>query len=184
MTRLPLRTGEADMVVCFSGLHMLADPREALREFARCLRPGGLLTGTTFLLDDLSRRARTPVRDRTPPRTRDAAAARRAAHMLCTRPASPKRRSARSRASPPSARAGTARPDGGREPSERCTRATRASAPGRLSSVDVQDLARHERRPPPGRGPRRPRRRPCPGARSGGARPSRRRRRDHGSASG
>jgi SAM-dependent methyltransferase len=58
MTRLPLRTGEADVVVCYSGLHMLADPREALREFARCLRPGGLLTGTTFLRDDLSGRAR------------------------------------------------------------------------------------------------------------------------------
>ncbi len=59
MTRLPLETGEADLVACFSGLHMLTDPGEALHEFARCLRPGGLLTGTTFLLDDLSRRART-----------------------------------------------------------------------------------------------------------------------------
>ena len=58
MTKLPLRTGQADVVVCYSGLHMLADPREALAEFARCLRPGGLLTGTTFLVDDLSRRAR------------------------------------------------------------------------------------------------------------------------------
>ena len=59
MTRLPLEPGEADLVACFSGLHMLTDPGEALNEFARCLRPGGLLTGTTFLLDDLSRRART-----------------------------------------------------------------------------------------------------------------------------
>lgn len=59
MTKLPLGTGEADLVVCFSGLHMLDDPREALCEFARCLRPGGKLTGTTFLLDDLSRRARS-----------------------------------------------------------------------------------------------------------------------------
>ncbi|HTY97103.1 MAG TPA: class I SAM-dependent methyltransferase [Solirubrobacteraceae bacterium] len=59
MTRLPVRTGEVDLVACFSGLHMLHDPREALHEFARCLRPGGLLTGTTFLRDDLSRRART-----------------------------------------------------------------------------------------------------------------------------
>lgn len=58
MTKLPLRTGQADVVVCYSGLHMLADPREGLAEFARCLRPGGLLTGTTFLVDDLSRRAR------------------------------------------------------------------------------------------------------------------------------
>jgi len=59
MTRLPLRSGEADVVACYSGLHMLHDPREALHEFSRCLRPGGLLTGTTFLLDGLSRRART-----------------------------------------------------------------------------------------------------------------------------
>ena len=59
MTRLPLRSGEADVVACYSGLHMLTDPRAALREFARCLRPGGLLTGTTFLRDHLSRRART-----------------------------------------------------------------------------------------------------------------------------
>lgn len=59
MKRLPVRSGEADVVLCYSGLHLLHDPREALSEFARCLRPGGLLTGTTFLLDDLSRRART-----------------------------------------------------------------------------------------------------------------------------
>ncbi len=58
MTRLPLRSAAADVVLCYSGLHMLEDPREALCEFARCLRPGGLLTGTTFLLDDLSGRAR------------------------------------------------------------------------------------------------------------------------------
>ena len=56
--RLPLWSGEADVVVCFSGLHMLSDPSEALCEFARCLRPGGLLTGTTFLVDDLNGRAR------------------------------------------------------------------------------------------------------------------------------
>jgi SAM-dependent methyltransferase len=58
MTRLPVKTGEADMVVCYSGLHMLDDPREALREFARCLRPGGVLAGTTFLLDGLPGRTR------------------------------------------------------------------------------------------------------------------------------
>jgi len=59
MKRVPLRSGEADVVLCYSGLHLLHDPREALGEFARCLRPGGVLTGTTFFLDDLSRRART-----------------------------------------------------------------------------------------------------------------------------
>jgi SAM-dependent methyltransferase len=58
ITRLPVRSGEADLVLCYGGLHTLADPREALAEFARCLTPGGLLTGTTFLRDDLSRRAR------------------------------------------------------------------------------------------------------------------------------
>ena len=59
MTKLPLGTGEVDLVACYSGLHMLADPHDALCELARCLRPGGLLAGTTFLLDGLSRRART-----------------------------------------------------------------------------------------------------------------------------
>ncbi len=59
MTRLPLEPGEVDLVACFSGLHMLTYPGEALHEFARCLRPGGLLAGTTFVLDGLSRRART-----------------------------------------------------------------------------------------------------------------------------
>ena len=57
MTRLPLRSGVADIVLCYAAC-TLADPSEALLEFARCLRPGGLLTGTTFLLDGLSRRAR------------------------------------------------------------------------------------------------------------------------------
>ena len=58
MTQLPLADDTADMVACFSGLHMLADPREALAELARCLRPGGRLFGTTFVLDGLSRRGR------------------------------------------------------------------------------------------------------------------------------
>ncbi len=58
MTRLPLRNSVADIVLCYGGVHMLEDPRRALSELARCLRPGGLLTGTTFLLDDLSWRAR------------------------------------------------------------------------------------------------------------------------------
>ena len=57
MTRLPLRSGEVDAVLSYSGLHLLQDPGEALAEFARCLRPGGFLTGTTFLLDGLSGRA-------------------------------------------------------------------------------------------------------------------------------
>ena len=58
MTRLPLRSRVADIVLCYGGPHMLEDTRGALGELARCLRPGGLLTGTTFLLDDLSWRAR------------------------------------------------------------------------------------------------------------------------------
>ena len=58
MTALPIKDGEADVVACYSGLHMLNEPRTAVNEFARCLRPGGTLVGTTFVLDGLSRRAR------------------------------------------------------------------------------------------------------------------------------
>jgi len=56
--RLPLRSGEADIALCHGGLHTHPDPQAALGELARCLRPGGLLTGTTFLWDDLGARGR------------------------------------------------------------------------------------------------------------------------------
>ena len=54
---LPLADGEADLVVCYSGLHMLVDPQRAVAEVARCLRPGGWLVGTSFF-SDVGTRAR------------------------------------------------------------------------------------------------------------------------------
>jgi SAM-dependent methyltransferase len=49
MLALPLGDGEADLVLCYSGLHMVSDPERAVGELARCLKPGGHLMGTTFL---------------------------------------------------------------------------------------------------------------------------------------
>lgn len=73
MRNLPFPDGEADLVVCYSGLHMLEDPKPAVGELARCLKPGGELVGTTFLAEasrrqqalfELERRRGNP----TPPR--------------------------------------------------------------------------------------------------------------------
>jgi ubiquinone/menaquinone biosynthesis C-methylase UbiE len=57
MRALPFGDGESDIVLCYSGLHMLEDPEPAVRELARCLKPGGELLGTTFLAE-ASRRQR------------------------------------------------------------------------------------------------------------------------------
>jgi ubiquinone/menaquinone biosynthesis C-methylase UbiE len=76
MRNLPFPDGEADLVVCYSGLHMLEDPEPAVGELARCLKPGGELVGTTFLAEasrrqqalfELERRRGNP----TPPRRDD-----------------------------------------------------------------------------------------------------------------
>lgn len=42
---LPFDDGAFDVCVCLNGLHCLPDPAGAVRELARCLRPGGRLTG-------------------------------------------------------------------------------------------------------------------------------------------
>lgn len=57
MTSLPFTDAEADLFVSFSGLHMVNDQEKAVREIARCLKPGGEVIGTTFL-EDGTRRAR------------------------------------------------------------------------------------------------------------------------------
>jgi ubiquinone/menaquinone biosynthesis C-methylase UbiE len=76
MRALPFADGEMDLVVCYSGLHMVEDPEPAVRELVRCLRPGGQLVGTTFLAEgsrrqralfELDRRGGNP----TPPRRED-----------------------------------------------------------------------------------------------------------------
>jgi ubiquinone/menaquinone biosynthesis C-methylase UbiE len=57
MTALPFADGQADLVLSYSGLHMVHEPERAVEEIVRCLKPGGRLIGTTFLGDG-SRRAR------------------------------------------------------------------------------------------------------------------------------
>lgn len=47
--RLPFADNEFDLCVCFNGLHCLPDPARAVRELARCLRPGGRLVGDTIV---------------------------------------------------------------------------------------------------------------------------------------
>src|ERR1700722_13052994 len=49
MTALPFPDGQADLFLSYSGLHMIDDPEQAIKEIARCLKPGGRLIGTTFL---------------------------------------------------------------------------------------------------------------------------------------
>jgi ubiquinone/menaquinone biosynthesis C-methylase UbiE len=49
MLALPFEDGQADLVLSYSGLHMVGDPERAVQELARCLKPGGRLIGTTFL---------------------------------------------------------------------------------------------------------------------------------------
>jgi ubiquinone/menaquinone biosynthesis C-methylase UbiE len=57
MLALPFEDGQADLVLSYSGLHMVSDPERAVGELARCLKPGGRLIGTTFLVGG-TRRAR------------------------------------------------------------------------------------------------------------------------------
>ena len=57
MESLPYPDASADLFASFSGLHMVAEPASAVREIARCLKPGGELVGTTFLQEG-SRRSR------------------------------------------------------------------------------------------------------------------------------
>lgn len=57
MTALPFANGEADLFLSYSGLHMVDDPKLAIEEISRCLKPGGELIGTSFFSDG-SRRAR------------------------------------------------------------------------------------------------------------------------------
>ncbi len=51
VAKLPFADGEFDLVVSFTGLHCFPEPRRAVREMARVLHPGGILTGSALLTD-------------------------------------------------------------------------------------------------------------------------------------
>ncbi|SEA03459.1 MULTISPECIES: class I SAM-dependent methyltransferase [unclassified Mycobacterium] len=55
ITSMPFGDGEFDLVACFSGLHCLPDPAAAVREMARCVRPGGRVTADVALHGELRR---------------------------------------------------------------------------------------------------------------------------------
>jgi ubiquinone/menaquinone biosynthesis C-methylase UbiE len=58
---IPLEDGSADLFLSYWGLHCFADPRAALAESHRCLRPGGRLVGGT-VVKGFSRRQQAIVR--------------------------------------------------------------------------------------------------------------------------
>jgi SAM-dependent methyltransferase len=60
--RMPFDDNEFDLCVSFNGLHCLPNPPAAVREIARCLKPGGRLVGDSLvrgagLRQDLALRA-------------------------------------------------------------------------------------------------------------------------------
>jgi SAM-dependent methyltransferase len=58
---LPLDAGVADLFLSYWGIHCFPDPRAAVGEIARVLKPGGRLVGSTFVLGP-SRRQRLMLR--------------------------------------------------------------------------------------------------------------------------
>jgi ubiquinone/menaquinone biosynthesis C-methylase UbiE len=57
MRALPFEDASIDRLYSFSGLHMINDPERAAAEFARVLKPGARLVGSSFVADG-SRRKR------------------------------------------------------------------------------------------------------------------------------
>lgn len=47
ITNLPFQDNTFDLALTFNGLHCLPDPRAAVVELARVLKPGGILRGST-----------------------------------------------------------------------------------------------------------------------------------------
>jgi ubiquinone/menaquinone biosynthesis C-methylase UbiE len=63
-TAIPLADGSADLFLSYWGLHCFPDPRAAIEEAARVLRPGGRLVGCCFVRGD-SLRQRLQLRPHT-----------------------------------------------------------------------------------------------------------------------
>jgi ubiquinone/menaquinone biosynthesis C-methylase UbiE len=55
MRALPFSDAIADLCLSYSGLHAVADPEETVAEIVRCLKPGGELVGSMFLLEGTRR---------------------------------------------------------------------------------------------------------------------------------
>jgi ubiquinone/menaquinone biosynthesis C-methylase UbiE len=49
---LPFDDGSFDLLVSFTGIHCFPDPHAAVREMARVLKPGAVVTGSTLLSDN------------------------------------------------------------------------------------------------------------------------------------
>jgi SAM-dependent methyltransferase len=58
MLALPFEDASMDVVLSLSGIHMVAEQELAVRELARCCRPGGTLVGATFLREGSGRQRR------------------------------------------------------------------------------------------------------------------------------
>lgn len=61
-TEIPAPSASVDLFLSFWGLHCFPDPRAALAEAARLLKPGGRLVGSSFVLGRNSLRQRLLVR--------------------------------------------------------------------------------------------------------------------------
>jgi SAM-dependent methyltransferase len=51
IANLPFADGEIDVCLSFTGLHCVPDPRAAVIELARVVKPGGLISGSLLLSD-------------------------------------------------------------------------------------------------------------------------------------
>ena len=63
ITAIPMADSSADVCLLYNGLHCVDDPRAALAEVARCLRPAGRLVGSMLVRGGSRRADRAMARD-------------------------------------------------------------------------------------------------------------------------